>query len=300
MGRPLRLSLLVSGLSRLFGGDLADVVGLARAAEEAGFDQVVLPDHLAIGPRTDRYPYGAWPLPEDEPWLEPLTTLAAMAGGTSRIRLGTGILIAPLRPALLLAKTAATLDVLSGGRLDLGVGSGWQREEFAAAGVPFRGRTARMDDTLRACRALWGESPASFRSETVCFEAVRCLPRPVQEGGPPVWIGGALTEGNLSRLLEYGAGWMPLGLSDDALRADAARAREAFAAAGREPSTLGVRASLPVVRDRGGRIDLDGSLAALPRLRALGATAAAIPLAAFVRGATEVPAFLTRVARAER
>ncbi|HKJ25300.1 MAG TPA: TIGR03619 family F420-dependent LLM class oxidoreductase, partial [Myxococcota bacterium] len=265
----LGVSLLVAGLPRLFGDDLAAIVELGRAADAAGIDQLVLPDHLAIGPRTDRYPYGRWPGPDDAPWLEPLTTLAAIAGVTRRIRLGTGVLIAPLRPALLLAKTAATLDVLSRGRLDLGVGTGWQREEFAAAGVPFRGRTARMDDVLRACRALWRDAPASFRSETVSFEAIRCLPRPVQRDGPPLWIGGAATPGNLARLAEFGAGWMPIGLDDDAFRDGLARAREAFAAAGRDPATLGVRATLAPVRGADGRVDVGASLAGLPRLREL-------------------------------
>lgn len=298
------ISLLVSGLSRLYGDDLAGVVELARTAEDAGFDQLALPDHLAMGPRTDRYPYGRWPLPEDEPWLEPLTTLAAMAAVTSRVRLATGVLVAPLRPALLLAKTVATLDVLSRGRLDLGVGTGWQREEFAAASVPFRGRAARMDDALRACRVLWRDAPASFASPSVGFEAIRCLPRPVQPGGPPLWIGGVLSEANLARLVEYGAGWMPLGLSDEALGEGIGRARDAFAAAGRDPAGLGVRAPLAPRRASDGRVDLDASLAELPRLRALGATLVSIPLAAFVRSASEAPAFLERVverrARAER
>ena len=300
MAGRIGVSLLVSGLSRLLGGDLAAVVELARAADDAGLDQLALPDHLAIGPRTDRYPYGRWPLPVDEPWLEPLTALAAMAAATRRIRLATGVLVAPLRPALLLAKTAATLDVLSRGRLDLGVGTGWQREEFAAAGVPFRGRAARMDDTLRACRVLWRDAPASFNSSSVSFESIRCLPRPVQPGGPPLWIGGILSDANLARLVEYGAGWMPLGLPDEALGEGIVRARAAFAAAGRDPGSLGVRAPLVPRRARDGRVDLGASLAELPRLRALGATLVSVPLAAFVGSAGEAPAFLERLAHAER
>ena len=148
------VSVTISGLERLYGKDLSGVVDTARVAEAAGIHQIALPDHLAIGPNTDAYPYGKFPLPNSEPWLEPVTTLAAIAGATRRIRLGTGVLIAPLRPALLLAKSLATLDVLSRGRVDLGVGLGWQREEFEAAGVAFEGRAARMDDTLRACRVL--------------------------------------------------------------------------------------------------------------------------------------------------
>ncbi len=299
-GKPLALSILVSGLDRLFGSDLARLLELSRAADAAGIDQLVLPDHLAIGTRTDRYPYGRFPLPVEEPWLEPLTALAAIAGATGRIRLGTGILIAPLRPALLLAKTAATLDVLSQGRLDLGIGTGWQREEFDGAGVPFAGRTARMDDTVRACRALWRFTPASFSSETVSFRELRCLPRPVQPGGPPIWIGGALTEGNLARLVEYGTGWLPIAESDEAWAAGRDRARSAFEGAGRNPDDLGLRAPLAAKLAADGRIDLDATLAELPRLRALGATAVSIPLARFIARPEEAPAFFERLSRAER
>src|SRR4051812_18674573 len=97
---------------------------------------------------------------------EPLTTLAAMAGATKNIGLMTGILIAPLRPAALLAKTAATLHALSGGRLTLGVSTSWQSEEYAALGGPFRERGRRLDETLRACRELWSHTPASYTSES--------------------------------------------------------------------------------------------------------------------------------------
>ena len=109
----IQLSIIVSGLGRLFGDDLQALLEMAKVADAVGIDQIVFPDHLAIGPRTDRYPYGEFPLPPDEPWLEPLTTLAAIAGATSQIRLGTGILIAPLRPALLLAKAIGRWDPAS-------------------------------------------------------------------------------------------------------------------------------------------------------------------------------------------
>ena len=183
-----QLAVLVSGLHALFGPDLRSFVEVARIADEAGVDQVVLPDHVVMGARTDRYPYGTFPYDADAPWIEPLTTLAAMASATTRVRLGTGILIAPLRPAVLLAKTIATLDVLSGGRVDLGVGVGWQREEYEALGVPFAGRWQRLDDTLGACRALWQDAPASFSSPTVAFDDIWCAPRPVQ-ARVPVWFG---------------------------------------------------------------------------------------------------------------
>jgi probable F420-dependent oxidoreductase len=296
-GGAASLSLVLAGLGRLLEGRLARLLDLARAADDAGIGQLALPDHLAIGGRLDRYPYGRFPLPADEPWLEPMTALAAIAGATRRIRLATSVLIAPLRPALLLAKTAATLDVLSEGRLDLGLGIGWQREEFEAAGVPFRGRTARLDDAIGACRALWGGEPASFASESVRFEAISCLPRPVQRGGIPLWLGVAATPRNAARMAELGAGWMPVGSDVAALREGVARLREAWLRAGREPATLRVRAGLPVQRGPDGGADLERSLGEIPALREAGATLFAIPLAAFARGGDDVPAVLARLSR---
>lgn len=143
----VEVSLTISGLSRLFGGDLAGVLDVARTADDFGIHQLALPDHVVMGSRLDRYPFAErFPYPPEEPWLEPLTTLAAVAGATQRVRLATSILVAPLRPAVLLAKAAATLDVLSAGRLDLGVGAGWQPEEFDAAGAHFAGRGEALDD----------------------------------------------------------------------------------------------------------------------------------------------------------
>ncbi|MGI9431911.1 MAG: LLM class F420-dependent oxidoreductase [Myxococcota bacterium] len=297
--RELQISITVAGLSRIYGNDLAGVIELARIADDVGIDQVALPDHVAIGPRTDRYPYGPFPLPADEPWLEPLTTLAAMAAVTKRVRLATGILIAPLRSPALLAKSAATLDVLSGGRLDLGVGVGWQEEEYEASAVPFGERWRRMDDTLRACRALWRDAPASFASETVAFEGIYSVPQPVQPGGVPLWFGIAPTERGAQRMAEFGSGWMPMEAGPDDLREGIRRIHAALASAGRDSSTFGVRAHVPVARS-GKRPDLAATLAGLPALAEAGATVASIALAAFAGSVAEVRPFLESVGRGLR
>ena len=287
----------LAGLARLFGDRLDAVVDAAAAADRAGIDQISVPDHLAIGPHTDAYPYGRFPLPPDEPWLEPLTTLAAMAGATRRIRLATGVLIAPLRPALLLAKSAATLDVLSGGRLDLGVGLGWQREEYDATGTPWCGRGALLDDQLRACRALWATTDAvSFSSATVSFLDLRCAPTPLQPGGPPLWFGVAATERNAARLAALGASWLPIGSDLTEIRCGVERLRTAYEREGRDPAGLRVRANAPVVRDADGRADLDATLAGLPALHAAGVTMAAFALPTFVRSRDELPALFSRLA----
>jgi probable F420-dependent oxidoreductase len=296
-GGRLPVSVTVSGVGRLYGRDLSGLLELARMADDLGIDQLAVADHLAIGPRTDRYPYGHFPLPADEPWPEPLVTLAAMAGATCRIRLATGVLIAPLRPPLLLAKSAATLDVLSGGRLDLGVGVGWQEEEFTAAAIPFAERWRRLDDGLRACRALWRDAPASFASQTVRFEEIRCEPRPLQPGGPPVWLGIAATPRNARRMAELAHGWLPMDSRPEALRAGLAAIRPALDAAGRDPAAFGVRAHARVSREKGAAPDLGRALASLPELAEAGATVVSFPLAVFARQRSEIRPFLEALAR---
>jgi alkanesulfonate monooxygenase SsuD/methylene tetrahydromethanopterin reductase-like flavin-dependent oxidoreductase (luciferase family) len=124
-----RTAVGIFGLEGCLGGDFSKILGVMQRADALGIDQMVITDHVVMGERTDRYPYGRFPVPPAHPWYEPVVTLAAIAGATSRIRLSTGVLIAPLRPAVLLAKQAATLDVISGGRLDLGVGTRGHREE---------------------------------------------------------------------------------------------------------------------------------------------------------------------------
>jgi probable F420-dependent oxidoreductase len=289
-------SITLSGLGMLHGPRLDGLVESVVAAEAAGIDQVVITDHLAIGPRTDRYPYGPFPFPPEEPWPEPLTALAVMAGATRRIRLGTGVLIAPLRPALLLAKTLSTLDVLSGGRIDVGVGTGWQREEFEANGVPFEGRGARLDDVLGACRAIWTDSPASFTSPSVQFEDLYCEPRPLQPGGPPLWFGMALGPKTIDRITRFGSGWMPILSDAESLARGVETLRAAFEAAGRAPDELGVRGAPKPVTGKSGRGDLDATLDSIEPLLEAGATQISLAVAAFVRAAGDLPGFFERFA----
>jgi probable F420-dependent oxidoreductase len=249
------------------------LVDLAVAAEEAGVDAVSVVDHVVMGVRTDRYPYGSFPGGPEAPWLEPLTTLAAVAGATRRIGLVTGILISPLRAPALLAKTAATLDVLSGGRLVLGVGTGWQAEEYEAVGLEWARRHDLLDDGLAACAALWRRGPVTVDLPTVSFEDIYCCPRPVQDGGIPVWIGGKLTARNLRRIVTWGSGWIPApGQPAVSVADDVRTLRTALEAAGRDPAGVRVRVTPPVVRDGGGRPDVLASMAGARELLAAGGT----------------------------
>jgi probable F420-dependent oxidoreductase len=278
--------------------ELHRVVDLARMADDAGVATVVVVDHVVMGRRLDRYLWGPFRFPSESPWLEPLTTLAAMAAATSKVRLATGILIAPLRPAALLAKTVATLDVLSRGRLDLGVGTGWQAEEYEAEGLDFDARGAALTDTIAACRALWSQSPAEFRSDTVSFSDIWCEPKPVRPGGPPVLFAGTLNGRNLRRVTTLGDGWIPImNATQEEVSSGCARLRDSFSAAKRDPSTIKVRAPLPLVAGRDGRPDLDATLAGAGEWIESGVTEPAVPMAAFVRSHDEAADWFARLAK---
>jgi alkanesulfonate monooxygenase SsuD/methylene tetrahydromethanopterin reductase-like flavin-dependent oxidoreductase (luciferase family) len=156
------------------------MIQIARVADELGFDYLCLAEHVLMHGHPSMLAHSTGPgmHTPDELMPEPLTTLAAFAGATNRIGLMTGILIAPLRPAALLAKTAATLDALAGGkRLVLGVSTSWQEEEYAALNVPFAVRGRRLNETLEACRALWSGAPVAYHSESVSFNDMYCEPR---------------------------------------------------------------------------------------------------------------------------
>lgn len=286
------LSLGLPNFGRWYGADPRTLVDVACVAEDAGVDRVVVTDHVVMGADTSAYVWGRFPTGPDEPWLEPLSMLTAIAAATTRIRLATGILIAPLRPAIVLAKTVATLDALSGGRVDLGVGVGWQQAEYDAAGLAFTDRGRLLDETIGACRALWSTSPASFDSPSVAFTDVYCSPRPVQ-ARLPVWFSGTLTERNLRRIVDLGDGWIPImGASLDDIRDGAGRLR---AAAGR---TLDVQAPLPLVRRADKSVDVDATLGGLSGLVAAGVTNAYVNAASLAASPAAAEGAVTGFAHA--
>ncbi|WP_156736876.1 MULTISPECIES: LLM class flavin-dependent oxidoreductase, partial [unclassified Mycobacterium] len=166
----LQLSMGIPSFSSAAPSDWEHLTEWAQLLEGAGFDRLLVSEHVAFGMNMDAYANpqtggtvgGRQPTGPDGHWLEPLTTLTYLAARTRRIRLGTNILLAALRPAAVLAKTLATMDVLSGGRIDVGVGVGWQREEYDAAGVDFDRRGAILDQTLDVCQRLWRENEVSY------------------------------------------------------------------------------------------------------------------------------------------
>ena len=275
------------------------LLDLAVAVERTGLDGVSVVDHVVMGSDVDRYPYGRFPGGPEAPWLEPLTVLAAISGVTSRVELATAVLISPLRPAALLAKTAATLDQLSGGRLVLGVGTGWQEEEYRALGVDWERRHELFDDQLAACAALWTGGPVDVDSATVRFEGIHCRPRPVRDAGVPFWIGGALTGRNLARIVRWGSGWIPAPVDGPDRVADGTRRlRTALAEAGRDPAAVRVRVTPPAVRDEQGDVDIAASLAGADELLAAGGTDLFVSLMGWCPDPGHVPAFLEELAGA--
>lgn len=215
----------------------------AQRAEELGYDSLWVSDHVVV-PRAyqSRYPYnpsGVMGIGPDTPLLEPLATLCFVAACTERVRLGTTVLVVPMRNPVLQAKLVASLDVLSKGRVIFGAGVGWLAEEFAALDVPFEHRGARMDEYLEVMRRLWTLEDPSYEGKYYRLGNVGFTPRPVQQPHPPVWIGGN-TEPALRRAARLGDAWHAAGLEAEAIAECAARLRRYAEAAGREPSAIAV------------------------------------------------------------
>src|SRR5213594_1222534 len=186
---------------------------LVKRGESLGFASVMIADHLVF-PVTikSRYPYtvsGDFPGQGDV--LDQLSLMAFVAAKTTRLRLVTSVMIVPYRNPVLTAKMLATIDVLSRGRVTLGVGVGWLREEFAALDAPdFTRRGAVSNEYIQIFKTLWTQEPATFSGEFYQFNELHCLPHPVQKPHPPIWIGGH-SPAALRRAARYGDGWHPVG-----------------------------------------------------------------------------------------
>lgn len=188
-----------------FGGcsDPRVAIDVARAAEEAGFESLWTGEHVVL-PDPQVPPS---PVPPQTPFLDPVVALAAVAQHTSRVLLGTGIIILPQRNPLVLAKELVSLDIVSGGRLLFGVGIGYLEPEFRALGIPFEDKGARTMDYLRAMQAIWTEAaPAAYEGRFAKFSGIDAQPRPVQKPHPPIVFGGH-TPAAFTRAVEIAAGW---------------------------------------------------------------------------------------------
>jgi len=208
------------GLHALGIGDGArrEVVdAVAVAAEACGVATLWSGEHVVMTDRSSsRYPYsadGRIAVPATADWNDPLIGLSFAAAASSTIGIATGVLLLPEHNPALIAKQAATLDALSGGRLTLGVGIGWSREEFDALGVPFARRAARTAEYVAAVRTVWREDVASFDGEFVRFDGIRVNPKPVRDRAVPIVLGGN-SDAALRRVAEWGDGWYGFNLDD--------------------------------------------------------------------------------------
>jgi probable F420-dependent oxidoreductase len=223
-------------------------MAVAKAAERVGFDFLSVSDHLVVpADLQSAYPYtvgGLFGASEGGHCFDQLATIAFLAGCTERLRLLTSVMVVPHRPAVLAAKMLATIDVLSNGRLIIGAGAGWMKEEFALLGVPFEDRGNRTDEFLAAFRELWTKDQPSYRGKHVHFSDLLFFPKPLQKPHPPLWIGGE-SPGALRRTIRFGDAWYPGNNSQtkpldtpQRLAAGIADLRRASETAGRDPATI--------------------------------------------------------------
>lgn len=236
---------------------LQTLLRLARAAETLGFSSLFVTDHVVLPVSSARsvYPYspaGKLPGGAAQDYLEPLALLAYLAHATRRVSLGLSVLVVPYRNPVVAAKTLATIDRLSGGRLILGAGVGWLREEFEALAAPaFEARGEVTDEYLAVMRAMWTQDPVSFSGRHYTLPAVHALPKPARPGGIPVWIGGH-SDAAVRRAGRLGDGWHPIGLRPPALllpdeyAAKVKTLRAAARDAGRDPGDIVLSFRVPM------------------------------------------------------
>jgi probable F420-dependent oxidoreductase len=197
------------------GADRAVIDAVASTADDCGFATLWAGEHVVMVDRSaSQYPYsddGVIAVPAEADWLDPMIALGFAAAASSRIGIATGVLLLPEHNPVIVAKQAASLDRLSGGRLTLGVGVGWSREEFAALAVPFEHRAARSAEYAAAMRTLWRDDIASFDGEFVGFDSIRVNPKPVHDRRIPIVVGGN-SDAALRRVATWGDGWYGFNL----------------------------------------------------------------------------------------
>lgn len=294
----MKLCIGLLGMHELAGRDFAAVHELVSIADAKGIDQLSVTDHVVMGGNLDAYPYGSFTGSPRTQFLDPLVWLGSFASVTSRIRLSSGIVVAPLRPAPVLAKQIATLDVLSRGRVTIGLGVGWQKEEYEGCGVSWENRFAILEDQIRACRALWSGDTVSYHGEHVRFDDLTARPTPVQGASLPILLGVALLRRNIERIAELCDGWTPMERDPEVLRPQIDKLKHAFEARGRDPQSLEVRTTYEVCKDAGGKPNLAATLAQTRAYADAGVTMVRLEPRIFCRGPEDFEAFLDQAIEA--
>lgn len=290
---PRRIGLDIMQVRWALGPGFDRYIDVARAADAAGIHELHISDHVAMSERAVQN-RASYPWPIDLPYYESLTALGALATVTDRIRFATNVLVAPLRPAIFLARQAATVDAISGGRLELGLGAGWQREEFEASNVDFTRRRAILLEHIAVCRALWSSAPAAFHGESVHFDDLHSLPLPPQGRDLPITLGLPLTPANLRVIGEVADGWtMPPG-GAAVLRENVLAIRAAVEAAGRPPGAVRVTVKLPPLGSES--TGIGATLDAAAELYAAGADTVVARLPLTPTGSDELSEYFAQLA----
>lgn len=260
------------------------VAQFVRMLEDEGVESVWMPEHVIMAEDYEPlYEYsedGRAPVAPDTMMPDPLHWLTFAAAHSDKLKLGTGVLVGPQHSAAILAKRLATVDALSAGRLQVGIGIGWQKEEYAACGVPYAQRGARLDEMLDAMRALWRDDPATFHGEFTRFDRVYCDTKPVQGDGVPFIIGGS-SEAAARRAGTRGDGYFPYTISPRDLALRVNTMRDTAQQCGRDPDSLPLTV-WPHSYRPGGTFDLE----LVREYAALGTQR--LVVAAFEAGATDI------------
>lgn len=227
------------------------IMRLAQAAEELGFDSIWIPDRTVFPSDISfRYPnrFENGPdIPVSQQVLEPIVTMGYLAGLTSKIRLGFGVVVLPFRHPVLNAKMVTTLDVLSGGRVIFGAGVGWMPEEFEGMSVPFSQRGKLTDEHIEMFKELCSDGLANYSGKYFRISGKIFYPKPIQQPHPPVWIGGR-SQAAILRAARLGDGWFPIGLTPEEIQHDRQCLREAAEKSNRDPDEIliGLSSSLNI------------------------------------------------------
>jgi probable F420-dependent oxidoreductase len=226
-----------------------------QKAEQLGFESAWIGEHLIIPVKSQsKYPYskdGAFPAPLNVPFHDPMLALTYAAAVTSKIKLATGVFVVPLRNAITTAKSVASLDVLSNGRVIFGVGVGWWAEEFAATGASFNDRALKTREYIELMKELWTKDEPSYRGKTINVEGVRFYPKPVQKPYPPIVVGGT-SDLAIKRTVRYGDGWYAVSKSLEESRELIRKLREAERGVNRSKPvevTISLRTGHPLTLD---------------------------------------------------
>ena len=285
----MQVGLNILGAENLYGGAIRPVLDLAAGADRAGIDVISTGDHLGFNARAhaERRQTHNFPFPLEHDWYEPLSLLSSVAAVTERVLLNVSVLIATVRPPVLLAKQIATLDAISGGRTAIGMGVGWQEAEYTATNMPFDARFGRMEDTVRACRELWTKAPASFQGRDFAFEDFHSLPFPAQVR-VPVIFGFGPSKRNFDRIARVADGWTVNPADMPSFSASVALLRDTFEEHGRDTLSPIVQVSVSPQRRDDGTVDYDATEERAHALCDAGATLVVVRPTSFCREADEV------------